>query len=70
MVAGRFLAEGFGPGAVAMESSASPQKRMLRWCDFLSEGAEVGAEFVVAHDAELAVLEISAQAERESSFWL
>ena len=50
--AGGVLAEGFGPGAVAVAVVGVAQKRdFAAGGEFLFEATEVGAEFVVGGDA-------------------
>src|SRR5437763_1665656 len=63
-VPGSLLAEGFGPGAVAMAVLGFAIKANVAFGGHeLFKPSQVGAKFVVAHQAEFAVFEVPAQAE-------
>ena len=68
-MAGGVLAEGFGPGSVAMAViDFADESEFARGADFFFEAAEVGAEFVVVGNSEIAILEIAAESEGELFF--
>src|SRR5947209_5805222 len=68
-VAGGVLAEGFGPGAVAVGVICfAVEADVAAGGDLFSEAAQIGTEFVVAHNAEATVFEIGAETEGELFF--
>jgi len=71
-VAGGVLAEGFGPGAVAMAViDFADESEFAGGADLFLETAKISAEFVVVRNAEIVVLEIAAKSEGELFFaWL
>jgi hypothetical protein len=64
--AGGVLAQGFGPGAVAVAVfDLAQETEFAAGGKFFFQGAEVGAKVVVLRDAQAAILEIAAQCEGE-----
>jgi len=65
-ISGGILAQGFGPGAIAMAVvGLASETDVSAGSDELFETAQVGAELVVADQAESAVFKIAPEAESE-----
>lgn len=68
-MAGGMLAKGFGPGAVAMAVvGIAEEADFAARRELFFEATEIGAEFVVGRDAEVAIFKFMAEGEGELFF--